>query len=209
MSGITRSTPSISVSGNMSPESMTTMSSPHSMASRLRPVSPRPPRATSRRPAAAAAPLSAEGSPSGVAAGGSVKEAELVAWVDLRRLIHRRLGGGMSPLRLGRVQVAPPLAAVLLEGAHQGAVVQGRGGMVQGDVETLAADHLAAVDLGDPGGAGEQAGQRVPAEDQDDGGTDDLDLCVQDLRARLDLGGLRIPVARRPALDRVGDEGIL
>src|SRR6267378_1101863 len=49
MSGMTRSMPSISSSGNMSPASTTMMSSPCSMASMFLPISPTPPRGMTRR----------------------------------------------------------------------------------------------------------------------------------------------------------------
>src|SRR5438094_8672617 len=49
MSGITRSMPSISSSGNMRPASMTTMSSPCSSASMFLPISPTPPSGMTRR----------------------------------------------------------------------------------------------------------------------------------------------------------------
>src|SRR6266576_4973411 len=43
MSGMTRSIPNISSSGNMSPQSMTTMSSPYSNTYMFLPISPTPP----------------------------------------------------------------------------------------------------------------------------------------------------------------------
>src|SRR5881397_408004 len=49
MSGMTRSMPSISSSGNMSPASTTTMSSPCSIASMFLPISPTPPSGITRR----------------------------------------------------------------------------------------------------------------------------------------------------------------
>src|SRR5919197_1396806 len=49
MSGMTRSMPSISSSGNMSPASMTRMSSPCSSASMFLPISPTPPSGMTRR----------------------------------------------------------------------------------------------------------------------------------------------------------------
>src|SRR5438445_3993013 len=49
MSGITRSIPSISSSGNISPASMTTMSLPCSSASMFLPISPTPPSGMRRR----------------------------------------------------------------------------------------------------------------------------------------------------------------
>src|SRR6059036_911003 len=50
MSGITRSIPSMPSSGNMSPASTTTMSSPTSIASMFLPISPTPPSGTIRSP---------------------------------------------------------------------------------------------------------------------------------------------------------------
>src|SRR2546425_4500021 len=49
MSGMTRSIPSISSSGNMRPASTTTMSSPCSIASMFFPISPTPPSGMTRR----------------------------------------------------------------------------------------------------------------------------------------------------------------
>src|SRR5215218_1356967 len=49
MSGITRSIPNISSSGNISPQSMTTMSSPYSNTYMFLPISPTPPRGMIRR----------------------------------------------------------------------------------------------------------------------------------------------------------------
>src|SRR5687767_1071985 len=49
MSGMTRSMPSISSSGNMRPASTTTISSPCSMASMFLPISPTPPSGMTRR----------------------------------------------------------------------------------------------------------------------------------------------------------------
>ena len=43
MSGMTRSMPNISSSGNMRPQSMTTMSSPYSNTYMFLPISPTPP----------------------------------------------------------------------------------------------------------------------------------------------------------------------
>src|SRR3989442_1559361 len=74
MSGMTRSMPSISSSGNMRPASMTTMSSPDSSASMFFPISPTP--------------------PSGMTRSGLAKERDL-----LRRLLHLfglGLGSGRS-----------------------------------------------------------------------------------------------------------------
>src|SRR3989337_831805 len=48
MSGITRSTPSISASGNMRPTSTTMRSSPYSKTIMLFPISPSPPRGMTR-----------------------------------------------------------------------------------------------------------------------------------------------------------------
>ena len=60
-----------------------------------------------------------------------------------------------------------------------------------------------------PPGAREQPGQGVAAEDQDDVGPDDLDLGVEERGAGLHLGGLRVAVARRAALDHVGDVDVV
>src|SRR4051794_14634736 len=49
MSGTTRSIPNISSSGNIRPQSMTTMSSPYSKTNMFLPISPTPPRGMIRR----------------------------------------------------------------------------------------------------------------------------------------------------------------
>src|ERR671934_456162 len=49
MSGTTRSMPNISSSGNISPQSMTTMSSPYSNTNMFLPISPTPPSGMIRR----------------------------------------------------------------------------------------------------------------------------------------------------------------
>src|ERR671937_2464535 len=73
MSGMTRSMPSISSSGNMSPASMMTMSSPHSRASMFLPISPTPPSGMIRR-------------------GALAKERDLLGRPRLGLLGHRRGG---------------------------------------------------------------------------------------------------------------------
>ena len=61
----------------------------------------------------------------------------------------RRAGRPAPAARLRLVQVAAHLEHVLLQGPHQRPLVEGGGGVVQGDVEAVAADHPAAVEAGD------------------------------------------------------------
>ena len=65
-----------------------------------------------------------------------------------------------------------------------------------------------SVDLADAC-AGHERGHRVPAQGDDDGGVEDLQLPAQVRRAGRDLVGLGVPVVRRPALHDVRDEHIL
>src|SRR5712692_2164497 len=74
MSGITRSMPSISSSGNMRPASTTTMSSPCSTASMFFPISPTPPSGMMRSAALVA------------------KERHLIGGLLLHRLLRPRVG---------------------------------------------------------------------------------------------------------------------
>src|SRR5581483_12483685 len=87
MSGTTRSTPSISSSGNMSPQSTTTMSSSSSNTIMFLPISPNPPRGmTRRRPSLITIPADPQ-----------LEEAHLGCRIAGRLLGGRRLGLGGPP----------------------------------------------------------------------------------------------------------------
>src|SRR6267143_3117957 len=121
-SGSTRSTPSISSSGNIRPASMTTMFSSYSSAIMLRPISPKPPRGMARN------------------LGCLAKKGELLLrfgdWGGDR-------GGDLSPL-FGPVEVGLDGLEILLQRAHQEAVIQGRGGVIHRDVaHAVLDDHFA------------------------------------------------------------------
>src|SRR5438105_548534 len=53
--------------------------------------------------------------------------------------------------------------------------------------------------------SGQQTRERVTAQDENQIGTEHLDLLVEEVAARVHLGLLRVAIARRPALDDVGD----
>src|ERR1700737_3289608 len=118
-SGRTRSTPSISSSGNIRPASMTTMFSSYSSAIMLRPISPRPPRGMARN------------------LGCLAKKGEL-----LLRLGDRFGGGGnhLAPL-FHPVKVGLDRPEVLLQRPHQKAVIQGGRRMVDRDVAHAVLHH--------------------------------------------------------------------
>src|SRR5258708_2488830 len=195
MSGMTRSMPSISCSGNIRPASTTTMSSSYCTAIMLRPISRRPPRGRMvSRPGPAIAALS----PFCVSEQGHLLVRGCLCGLGLRPRLAR-------PLRLGLVEVAAHLAHVLFEGCQQAAVVERGGGMVQRHVETSAVADARAVRARDARRAGEDALQRVAAQQQDDVGPDQLDLRVEEVGARFHLLGQRIAVARRAALEHVAD----
>src|SRR6267143_2086214 len=144
-SGSTRSTPSISSSGNIRPASMTTMFSSYSSAIMLRPISPRPPRGIARN------------------LGCLAKKGEL-----LLRLGDRR-GGDRSDLAplLHAVEVGLDGLEVLLQRAHQEAVVERRRRVVDRDVgHAVLADHF-PVEARDRLITRQQARQRMAAEHQD------------------------------------------
>src|SRR5438874_5016887 len=145
-SGSTRSTPSISSSGNMRPASITTMFSSYSSAIMLRPISPRPPRGMARN------------------LGCLAKKGEL-----LLRLGNGRDSGrnDLTPL-LDPVEVGLDRLEVLLQRAHQEAVIQGRGGVIHGNVAHAVLDDDSSMESRDRLISGQQASQRVPAEHQHD-----------------------------------------
>src|SRR5436309_4873042 len=151
MSGITRSMPSIPSSGNMRPASMTTMSSPTSIASMFLPISPTPPSGITR---------------SGV--------------FDLAReryLLHRlflRLFRGRS----GR-QEQRQCREVGVQRIAKGRLMQRRGGVIDGeDQETVRGLSRLAVYARD-GLAGKELPHRVAPERDDDTRLQDPEMPAQ------------------------------
>src|ERR1700694_1543576 len=148
MSGITRSIPSIPSSGNMRPASMTTMSSPTSIASMFLPISPTPPSGITR---SAAFDLAKE-----------------------RYLLHRRflrLFRGRS-----RGEEERQSRKVGVKRVAQCGLVQGRGRVVDGkDQEAVGGLSGLPVDAGD-GLAREELPHRVPPERDDDARVQHLEV---------------------------------
>src|SRR5919201_5958178 len=166
MSGMTRSMPSISSSGNMRPASMTTMSSPHSTASMFLPISPTPPSGTIR---------------SGVLE--LAKERDLLHRF-LFRLLYTR----------GRRQEQRERREISVQRVAQSGLVQGRGGVIDGeDDEAVGGLAGLAVDAGDAH-SGEELPHRVPAQGDDDSRTQDLEMAPQPDVACGDLLGQRVTV---------------
>src|SRR2546422_11009817 len=119
MSGITRSIPSISSSGNIRPASTTRMSSPSSSASMFFPISPTPPRGTIR-------------------SGDLAKERDLLRGLLLGLLgLHRRRSRE-EERECGEVRD---------QRVAQGGLVQGGGGVIDGeDHEVIRRPARPAVD---------------------------------------------------------------
>src|SRR5712692_9798095 len=141
MSGITRSMPSMPSSGNMSPASTTTMSSPTSIASMFLPISPTPPSGTTR---SAELTLAKEG---------DLLRGFLVGHLLFRRRRSREEEGERGEVGGERI-------------AERG-LMQCRGGMVDRENhEAVGGASRLAVDAGDRL-AGEELGHRVPAERDD------------------------------------------
>src|SRR6267143_1482297 len=156
-SGSTRSTPSISSSGNIRPASMTTMFSSYSSAIMLRPISPRPPRGMARN------------------LGCLAKKGEL-----LLRLGDRLGCGGehLTPL-LDTVKVGLDGLEVLLQRPHQKTVIQGRRRMIDRDVAHAVLHDQLAVQSGDGLISGKQAPQGVATEHEDDFRLDQAQLLLE------------------------------
>src|SRR5687767_13088920 len=180
MSGMTRSMPSISSSGNMSPASTTTMSSPHSIAIMFLPISPTP--------------------PSGMTRSGSAKEIEL-----LRVLCHDGLL--LLGRALGREQGRQRLE-VLLELRTQARLVQRGRGMEHREHRHVGDAARPAVDARD-GLAGEELVHREASERHDDRGAQGLDVRAEPDIAGGDLVRERIAVLGRPVPDDVRDEDLV
>src|SRR5258708_14531797 len=162
MSGMTRSTPSMSSLGNIRPASTTMMRPSYSSAIMLSPISPRPPRGMTLRRLTSA----------------RLEERQLLLGVGFRR----RLSGGAP--RLDHVDVTAHLLEVGLEGVHQEPVVQCRGRMVKRHVGPIPPFQQLSVDSGYAVGPGKQPLHSVAAQQQDHGRTDELDLAVTARRAR-------------------------
>src|ERR1700736_5064024 len=190
MSGITRSTPSISCSGNIRPESTTMMSSAHEIAIMLRPISPRPPSATSVSLPPIALLL--------------LKERQLIEVRGFRQDWH----GGAAHLyapRLLLIEVAAHTRHVVTQCSQQARVVEYRSRMVERHVYAVAAPHALPVQPRDAPSSRKQPGERMPTQYENDLRTQHLDLLVEEMAARFDLRLLRIPVAGRAAFEHVGD----
>src|ERR1700716_2102823 len=140
MSGMTMSMPGICSSGNMRPESTSTMSSPCSMTIMFLPISPTP--------------------PSGMTRTGLAKERHLLGCL-LRRLGCRRGGTGRCLEERGE-----RLEVLLEVGAQRGLVQRGCGVEDREDRDAVLLS-CAPVDARD-GFAGKELVHRVPAEGHHD-----------------------------------------
>ena len=255
MSGMTRSIPNISSSGNIRPQSMTTISSPvledvHVLADLAHPAERDDPewlvvgrwhrcpwlvvrrgsvggvassaardRAWPRRSASAvsSASSSARHGSAGASAG---------------RLGGRRLDGGRGRRRPARPRAPVATGAAASRRRRDASSVVGTRrdvgvalaldrGRPEGGGRVVHREHDRrrragrridrpdrAVRLRDPG-AGHERRHREPAEGDDHGRIEDLQLAAQVRRAGGDLVGLRVAVVRRPALHDVRDEHVL
>src|SRR3990170_3251379 len=179
---MTRSTPSISSSGNMRPASTMMRSSPSSKAIMFLPISPRPPRGITRSFSA------------------MLQEPHLLRLGLRSRLLRRRLAGPFQHSRY--------LAEVLFYHLAHVSRVQRRRRVVHRH-EINAVPHLRlAVHLADCVARGEP-GQGVSPQADDDLRLYQLDLPLEVLAAGVDLPGERVAVVWRAALDDVGDEHLV
>ncbi len=136
------------------------------------------------------------------------KEVHLVAARSARDRAHlgsRGPTGSSSPGGFGVIEVPAHASHVGLQRLPESRVVERGRGVVQGHEDTIVAAQTLTVETRDAAGARQQPGQRVTAEQQDDVGLEQLDLLIEEVAARIDLERLGIAVARRPALDDVGD----
>src|SRR5512132_2665796 len=177
MSGMTRSMPSISSSGNMRPASTTTMSSPCSIASMFLPISPTP--------------------PSGITRSLFAKERHLIRGLLLR-------GGRLSCDRLRREQQRER-GEVSRERATQRGLVERGGGMVDGEDQEAVDLALAPVDPGDRL-TWQELAHRVTAERHDDARLQQGEMALQPYVAGGYLFGQRVAVLGRAMPHDVGDE---
>ena len=104
-------------------------------------------------------------------------------------------------MRLDRLEV-------LLERAHQEAVIQRRGRVIDRDVAHAILDDQLTVQPRDGVVTREEPRQRVAAEHQDDLRMDQAQLLLEIGRACLRFGGLWVAIARWPALEDIGDEDV-
>src|SRR5258708_33381064 len=123
MSGMTRSTPSMSSLGNIRPASTTMMRPSYSSAIMLSPISPRPPRGMTLRRLTSA----------------RLEERQLLLGVGFRRRLS-----GAAP-RLDHVDVTAHLLEVGLEGVHQEPAVQRRRRKAKRHVGPIAPFHQLSV----------------------------------------------------------------
>src|ERR1700687_4813547 len=181
MSGMTRSMPSISSSGNIRPASTTIMSSPCSMAIMFLPISPTP--------------------PSGITRSASVTEqCRLHYWF---LFLHRPLWGGWlcCEVKRERGHVGDERRP------QRGLMERGGGGIHRKYHEPVGRLADLPVNSGDRL-AREEFVHRVPAERDDHARLQDLEVTVAPDIARGDLVGKRVAVLGRPVADDVGDEDL-
>src|SRR3990172_4426296 len=179
---MTRSTPSISSSGNMRPASTMMRSWPSSRTIMFLPISPRPPRGITR------------------SLSGMLQEPHLLRLRLRSRLLRRRRA---CPFQHRRY-----LAEVFFNHFAHVAGVQRRRRVVHGD-EVDAVLHLGlAVHLAD-GVAWGEPGQGVAPQAHDHLRLYQLDLPLEVLPAGVDLSGQRVAVVRWAALDDVRDEHLI
>src|SRR3989442_1802053 len=198
MSGRTRSMPSMSSCGNMSPASTTTTLPSHSSAHMLMPTSPRPPSGRYRRREFFRGPR--ELTPQALSSWGFSQKSQLFRFLFGRRDRYRGRRRGEQ-----LVEVPLHLVEVVLEVRDQRAVVQSGGRVVQRHVSYVAASDQAAVDAGDGALAGHQTLERVPAYDEHHLRSDQLQLLLEVRRAGFGFIGHLVAVHRRPALQNVCD----
>src|SRR5687767_12017323 len=176
MSGMTRSMPSISSSGNIRPASTTTMSSPCSMASMFLPISPTPPRGMMRIALA--------------------KERHLIRCLFLPHLL---LGH-----RFGR-EKKRQRREVAGERAAQRGLMQRRRRVIDREDRQALDLARPPVDPRDRF-ARQEPTHRVPPERDDDLGLQDLEMPLQPDVAGRHLVRQRVAVLRGAVPDDVGDE---
>src|SRR5437879_6340318 len=198
MSGRTRSMPSMSSCGNMSPASTTTTLPSHSSAHMLMPTSPRPPSGRYRSRELWRGPR--ELTPQALSSWGFSQKSQLFRFL-LRGSDHNRRRRWREHL----VEVVLHLVEVVLEVCDQRAVVQSGGGVIQRHVRDVTAPDQAAVDARYRSLPRHEPFERVPAEDEHHLRLDELHLLLDVRRARFGLVGHRFAVHRRPALEDVRD----
>src|SRR5438132_1066513 len=181
MSGMTMSMPSICSSGNMRPASITTMSSPCSIAIMFFPISPTP--------------------PSGMIRTGLAKERHLLRGLRLRRLGGRRGGTrrGLEELREG--------LEVLLQIRSQRGLVERGGGVEHREDRDAVLLSGASVDARD-GFAGKELVHGVAAQGHDDLRAERREGSLEPDVAGGHLLRQRVTVLRRSVAHDVRDEDL-